>query len=248
MRLLVLSDLHTEFAPFAPPFVDVDAVVLAGDICAGRRGAEWIRRALPPVPVVYVLGNHEFYGQTMPNLIEHVRAKAAGSNIRLLENERLDLGDVVFLGATLWTDFMLLGASEAGRAEAESQMTDYRRIRILPHYRRLRAHDTARIHAESLRWLRDQFANQRGRRVVVVTHHAPSALSLPAEQRSEATSVAYASELDSFVAASGAALWIHGHVHVPCDYVIGQTRVLANPRGYPDEAHPGFRPALIVEV
>ena len=63
LKLLVLSDLHLEFAPFMPAPAAVDAadvVVLAGDICNGTKAIPWARQAFGSKPVVYVAGNHEF--------------------------------------------------------------------------------------------------------------------------------------------------------------------------------------------
>ncbi len=62
MRIRVLSDLRLEFADWCPPKVEADIVVLAGDIHVGAKGVEWVRRSFPSTPVVYVPGNHEFYG------------------------------------------------------------------------------------------------------------------------------------------------------------------------------------------
>ena len=63
MRIHILSDLHTEFAPYTPdPAADgADVVVLAGDIGLRTRGVEWARQAFR-VPTFYVPGNHEYYG------------------------------------------------------------------------------------------------------------------------------------------------------------------------------------------
>lgn len=60
---------------------------------------------------------------------------------------------------------------------------------------------------------------------------------------------AFVSGLDDLVQESGAALWVHGHVHDRFDYSLGDTRVLCNPRGYVDinDAN-GFKPGLVVEV
>jgi hypothetical protein len=55
------------------------------------------------------LGNHEFYGQKIPKLIDEIKEVAQGSNVHVLENQSVEIGDVVFLGATLWTDFRLNG-------------------------------------------------------------------------------------------------------------------------------------------
>ena len=62
MKIHILSDLHTEFAEFSPPDTDADVVVLAGDIGVGLGGIEWAASKFPKVPVIYVPGNHEYYG------------------------------------------------------------------------------------------------------------------------------------------------------------------------------------------
>ncbi len=86
-------------------------------------------------------------------------------------------------------------------------------------------------------------------KTIVVTHHAPSALSLPEHRRDKTLSCAYASHLDDFILRHQPSLWIHGHIHTPCDYRIGATRILSNTHGYITEgACPGFRPDLVVEV
>jgi predicted phosphodiesterase len=79
MRLYVLSDLHMEFAPFEPPATDADAVILAGDISTGLNGLKWAQTTFPNRPIVYVLGNHEFYGQKLQKLLEQLKAMAKGT-------------------------------------------------------------------------------------------------------------------------------------------------------------------------
>jgi hypothetical protein len=60
---------------------------------------------------------------------------------------------------------------------------------------------------------------------------------------------AYASNLDDLVASSRARFWIHSHLHRPTNYWIGETRVISNPRGYPDEPIDlGFNPELVIEL
>jgi hypothetical protein len=179
MRLHILSDLHLEFEPFAPPEVQADAVILAGDIDTGRKGLKWALKTFPNRPVIYVLGNHEFYGQKLQNLIEDLREMAMGTNIHLLENESLRIGDVVFLGATLWTDFALNGDPVVAEIVAQTGLNDYRQIRTLPGYSLLKPSDTRRLHIQSRRWLEDQVMSLKGQKVVVVTHQAPSRQSLP---------------------------------------------------------------------
>ena len=119
MRIHLLSDLHLEFAPFDLPAVDADVVVLAGDVHTGRNGLKWIRSAIPETPVIYVLGNHEFYGQTLPKLTDELQVEAEGANVHVLENDRIEIAGVTFLGATLWTDFAVNGDPVIGGLVAE---------------------------------------------------------------------------------------------------------------------------------
>lgn len=248
MRIRVLSDLHVEFARFVPPAAPADVVVIAGDVHPGLASVEWIRQAFPETPVVFVLGNHELYRFATPKLVDDVRAFCAGTNIRFLENEAAEIGGVRFLGGSLWTDFKLFGTPQITGGHAAATMNDYRLIRVSPAFRKLKGLDTARMHAATRKWLEDAFREPFSGPTVVVTHHAPSTHSLAANWESDQISAAYASALDDLVAASGAALWVHGHTHIPVDYRIGKTRVLSNPRGYPGGVPSGFDPSLVVEL
>ncbi len=248
MRLHILSDLHLEFEPFTPPAVEADTVILAGDVSTGRNGLKWALKRFSNRPVIYVLGNHEFYGQKLQKLIAELKEMAHGSNVHLLENESCTVGEVTFLGATLWTDFALNGNPVVSEVVAQTGMNDYRRIRTLPNYRRLRPSDTRQLHAQSRKWLEDELLGPKGRKVVVVTHHAPSSESIPGAFNGDAFNPAFASDMRRFTTETGAKLWVHGHLHSPSDYMVGNSRVLANPRGYPTESRQGFNSGLVVEV
>lgn len=248
MQLHVLSDLHLEFAPFVPPKLDAEVVVLAGDIHVGLDAIPWAKEHFAKSTVVYVLGNHEYYRQALPRHLSKLKELARTSNVRVLENESLVLGDVVFLGCTLWTDFELFGNPKIAGYHATQRMTDYKKIRVSPTYRRLRSIDTAGIHYRSRAWLAEQLEKNRGAKIVVVTHHAPSKRSLPRRFDDDLLSAAYASHLDELIEHSDARLWIHGHVHEHQDYMIGTTRVLCNPRGYPGEFNASFAPDLLATV
>jgi predicted phosphodiesterase len=172
MRVHILSDLHLEFAPFQPDNVDADVIVLAGDLHTEKNGIKWIHKTFLDRPVIYVLGNHEFYGQKIPKLIDDIKEVAQGTNVHVLENRSVESGNVVFLGATLRTDFRLNGDSVLAEVTAQTGMTDFRRIRVTPSYRRFRPADARRFHTQSLSWLAQQTPENRGKKVVIVTHHA----------------------------------------------------------------------------
>jgi Icc-related predicted phosphoesterase len=248
MLIQILSDLHLEFETFEPPRTDCDLVVLAGDIHIGNKGLLWAKEAFADKPVIYVLGNHEYYRNALPKLTDKLKQEALGSNVHILENDKVIIDDVVFLGCTLWTNFELLGDPRIAGYEATQQMTDYKKIRVSPQYRKLRSIDTAIIHRHSLDWLKKELSSNEEHKVVIITHHAPSKRSLPQWYAEDLLSAAYASDLEKVVESSKAKLWIHGHIHAPQDYVIGNTRVVCNPKGYPDEYNDAFIPDYVVQI
>ena len=249
MRIHLLSDLHLELAPFEPPPVAADVVVVAGDLHPGLRGLEWAARCWPDRPVVFVPGNHEFYGHAHPRLVRELEARAAtlSPDVHVLSDRSAIVGGVRFLGATLWTDFELLGDPARSAAAAREQMTDFERVRVEPNGSRCQPHDTVTWHQRSVAWLRESLADGAPVPTVVVTHHAPSARSLN-PLYTDPVAAAYASHLDELVAASGARYWLHGHTHYSVDYTLGATRVVSNQRGYPDELVGHFDPALVLEL
>ncbi len=248
MLVHVLSDLHLEMRPYTAAAPSADVVVLAGDIWTGVRGLEWARARWPATPVVYVPGNHEYYGDALPRLTDKLRWRAAQLGVHVLERESVEIQGVRFLGCTLWSDFQLAGDAALARAVASEMVADYRKIRLSPEYRRVRPEDTAGLHAAGREWLEGEIAAGRGAGAVIVTHHAPSLRSIPPEYRADPVAGAFASELDELVERSGAALWVHGHTHHCVDYVLGRTRIVANQRGYPDEGEAAFDPGLVLEV
>jgi predicted phosphodiesterase len=247
MRIRVLSDLHNEFGARPLPRVRADLIVLAGDIDVGAKGLRWAEEAFQGTPVLYVAGNHEYYGHSIPKLTHDLGSLGAGPAVTFLEKAAATIDGVRFLGCTLWSDFTIGGDRALSMAACRESVSDFSRIRVSPSFRRLRPSDQASWHRASLFWLEEEIVKDPSR-TIVVTHHAPSLRSLNSRHRNSLISGAFASDLDTLVAASGVPLWIHGHTHYCVDYTIGRTRVINNGRGYPHEYVPGFDPALVVEV
>ncbi|MDX0070886.1 metallophosphoesterase [Sinorhizobium meliloti] len=255
MRIWIASDLHLEFGrPFNhPPPKDVGVMVCAGDVLTKGIGpsVEWLAdHVARAIPVVFVGGNHEFYGASVLESIKEARAfTARHSNIHFLENDVVNIGDVRFVGATLWTDFRLNGGDpELAMAAAETGMNDYRKIKLskLP-YRKFKPIHAYRKHHESRAFIKSALKECAARKTVVVTHHAPSGRSIPPEFRGDPLSACYASDLEDLIIEGRPALWVHGHVHQKVDYRIAESRVVANPRGYPGEGT-AFDPQLVIEI
>jgi 3',5'-cyclic AMP phosphodiesterase CpdA len=248
VRLYVLSDLHLEREGFAPPPVDADVVVLAGDISVGTRGVQWAREWVDGRPALYVVGNHELYGHSLPGLIDELREAAAGTSIHVLENDELIVDGVRFLGCTLWSDFEFDGPER--RAEAmllsERVVNDYGQIST--DGRALAPEDTRRLHVASRAWLETRLAQAHPGPTVVVTHHAPLIRSRPSSPTLRALAGAFVSDVTPLMGGDRVALWIFGHTHRIADLELRGTRVISNPRGYPHQPVAGFDPALVVEL
>lgn len=196
--------------------------------------------------------HHEFYDRAIPREIEKAKEKASGArgtNIHVLENDSVRLDGVEFFGCTFWTDFMLLGQKQIAAFEAEQKMNDYRYIRMSPSFRRLKAADTAFFHSASRDWLLKAVRESDCQKKIIITHHAPSALSLKGSAPNiDILDSAYASNEEELVKELGADLWVHGHVHEPCDYWIGKTRIVCNPRGYPGKSSTRFNPDFVIDI
>ncbi len=251
MKLHVLSDLHLEHAQFAVPDVDADVVVLAGDIAPGELGVEWIRRHIDGRAVIYVAGNHEFYGQDLPGLIDRLREAAVGSRIHVLENDAVVIDGIRFLGCSLWSDFDYAGQlnRENSMRICERLVNDYRQILATDRGGPLRAQDTRDLHVASRAWLATHLASPHDGPTVVVTHHAPL-FKRPQDSHAlmDAIAGAFASDLSELMDGAAVDLWIFGHIHRTLDTTVNGTRVLSNQRGYPHEPVDGFDPGLVVEV
>jgi len=250
MKLLILSDLHLEFSnlPFAD--TEADVIILAGDIAKNDQGIHWARAVWPTKEIIYIAGNHEFYGYNRLEVLARLRIAARETGVHFLDNEEVVIDDVRFLGATLWTNFKLFGEDLKMDCmyEGESSLNDFRMIHEgSAHFSTM---DSIRLHDESVAWLTKAIREPFDEKTVVVTHHLPSADSVVARFKKDLLSACFASKLDHLMGKP--VLWVHGHTHDNLDYEIRGTRVVCNPRGYSRDGkrneNARFNPVFIVDL
>lgn len=253
MKLQIVSDLHLGLAPCELPDTGADLLVLAGDVHRPREALEWAKAQARPT--IYVAGNHEYYGSSLSATNRLLHELARDSNVTVLDCAETRIDGVRFLGASLWTDFRLVGdgsAREQAMDEAARFSRDFSRI-VWDEDRNevFTPRHCAMLFERHVRWLEARLAEPFAGQTVIVTHFAPSPRSIAPRFAGSPLNACFVSDLDELVTGSGAALWIHGHTHDSFDYRLGNTRVLANPRGYVQAGkveNASFDPGLTVQL
>jgi predicted phosphodiesterase len=269
MKIAVASDLHLEFGDLDFDNSDgADVLILSGDICVAadldmrdsrqtemgfararsERFHEFFERCTTRFPhVIYVMGNHEYYHSDLATELNEVRRKLAHlSNLYVLEREVKVIGDITFIGGTLWTD--MNNSDALTLYHMRTMMNDFRVITnsTTPvHFRtqegefktrvgKFSPEDAVEEHAKMKGYIQQIVEGKFDQKFVVVGHHSPSKLSTH-EMYKDNTLMngGYSSDLDEFILDHPQIkLWTHGHTHHNFDYMIGSTRIVCNPRGY----------------
>jgi len=254
MNLHILNDLHTEFGDMKVPYIDSDIVILAGDISVGISSYKWIENKFKNKKVIFVPGNHEYYYNNMTDLLKEFKERSIKSNnITVLDNDRLDIDDTVFLGCTMWTDFMLYDNQETAMHYSEIAMNDYNYIKIMTEDRHkeglINANDLLTLNKKSTDFLKRELKNTGNKKVVVITHTAPSLKSSLPIYKNDILTASFVIDLEDMIKENNIDLWCHGHLHNSCDYIIHDTRVVCNPRGYKNHSeNPEFKKDMIITI
>lgn len=247
MKLRVLSDLHLEFAPWKYESKGEDLVVLSGDICSTSKEG-WARRnkLLESIaaPVLMTLGNHEYYGTVATRedtAARHMEAISKYPHVKLLDPGAVDMNGIRFIGATLWTDFLMCSNPELLKARVDTAVNDFLWMRAS---KSDLARTGPRAHpgitsGDMLAWhVQERLFIERSlkdcSKAVVITHFMPHPRSVAKQYEGNILNGYFGSDLSSLFK-SPIKLWIHGHTHTACDYEADGVRVVANPRGYPGE-------------
>lgn len=273
LEIRLFSDLHLEFDDsFVIPNLKPDQVViLAGDIHVKWRGIPWIKTILEKGNhVVYVDGNHEYFGTTIDKVRKAYNALAAEyENFHYLNDSSVFINNVEFLGGVLWTDmnkenphvYTALGAKRFDRYSDEG-VWDYRKIYLKRPsaginggdvYNVLKTKDTVQFHKKTVSYLK----SRAGKHPVqfVVTHHTPNELFLSHKRRSMKLKVHdYAYFTDLHYLANQFDYWAAGHTHKKVVEKVDNVWYLSNPRGYSDTKKPDedlvddFEPNFVFKI
>jgi predicted phosphodiesterase len=260
MLIRIISDLHLEFGNFELPPLPEDKetiLILAGDVGLSDRlyTFEPFKNVFENFrKVIYILGNHEFYKDSFKKSLKTIKTFLSPyENVEVINNEIITIDDVSFICSTMWTSFN--NANPIDMQLAKTSMNDYIVIRTgpdkAPYLKKLDPIDTFNEYVKAVEFIFPSIVEQKKkmRKVVVVTHHLPSYLSVEEQFKGERLNSAYATELFNEIEETKPDYWIHGHTHASFDYMIGNTHVICNPRGYYSKAlNKNFDPLLRIQI
>lgn len=254
MKIQLLSDIHVEFwredqvEKLEALIRPADVLVAAGDINVGRTNTIKTLKILAQhyEQVLYCPGNHEYYGGLELKGFDNYSqfSQKLPSNVRMLNPGSFTFQDVEFHGATLWTDF---GNHPHTELMYRKFIQDYRRIPDGT------AYNIKGINKHHAGYFKMAYENRdRTKKQVFFSHFGPAYEAISERWKDvDATSSIlnqyFYNDLGNWISTLDDAIWLFGHTHDSVDVMIGTTRCLARPVGYPKENLQPYEP-LVLEL
>jgi len=255
MKIRLLSDLHHEFfktkSMFTESFMEYkgeDVLILAGDIAVGANNVthildKFLEAGFPKI--VYVPGNHEFYGTTIKKFNQELDAILSDPQYwdRVYAftnpNDNFTIIDgVIFCGGTLWTNFR---DDHIAHMACQNRISDFK---VIKDFSTNEAAKRFYADLDAIEFVYKEFPEYKK---VVVTHFLPAVECIHKRYRgTDLLNNYFANDLGEYISGLSNTTWVFGHTHDPSDIMLGDTRLMANPHGYygyetRDEFNPHFQ-------
>lgn len=226
MKLLILSDIHSEFHNDRIPQFDInsdcDIVVLAGDIASHHSIFNVLIKlqSLYNKPLIFIPGNHEYYGVSISDL-NHRFSTFQHKDIHILNNYSIKIEKYTFIGSTGWFD----GSSQPITNETKRKINDFYKIQELKYnlYSPYHNGNISRNYIEQ---------NNNIPNSIIITHHLPSTSLISEQYKYSDINGCFANDWDCLFNDNMLA-WIHGHSHDSINTKINNIPCVRNPLGYP---------------
>ena len=264
-KLTIISDIHEDIDKYyeqqgygpAHDFSalkDQEFVIICGDISGNPINVKrWVNENISRG--VFVEGNHLGYEKSGQYQIDFKQGAQrwlgsqfdGSSGIKYLENNIHIVDDIVFVGCTLYTDFNLYNPTGDKKRQTsfmqtiQSGLNDFRHVmcEVDGNIQRVTAYDYLVWHNESIAYIEKICQEYPDKKIVIISHHAPSKKSIAPQYQYGMESrynAGYASNLEWLIKKyKNIKLFCHGHVHCDNSYKIGQCRVISHPFGYHNE-------------
>lgn len=233
MKIQVISDIHIDLLDKRTADLminrislyakDIDVLVIAGDLAEVRKPIfkETVQKFCDKYKhVVFVPGNHEFWGAAFIEAFHELMEIASKiNNFHGFYDDSIEIDNQRFIGGTMW-----FGDTPATRI-AQKTWSDFHEIKASKEVFWKLIHDASK-------YLDDNVKSTD----IVVTHHAPLYKSLNPHYFGIngllGVNAFYLNDKSKLISSAKPKLWIHGHTHYAVDYMAGETRVVSNPLGY----------------
>lgn len=248
-KIQIMSDLHNEFGLKSLVKTDAEIVILAGDIGVGKKTAKWIIENFPKQKVIYITGNHEYYHGFIDVIEQDIRKITKGTDVKYLQNNKIILKGIRFLGTTLWTDFKIYGDNLFGyyKNYCYRSISDFSVIK--QGHERFTPDAAIELHEISRKFLEKNLSKMYNGKTVVVTHHAPLRECIGPEFKDSPLNPAFVVDMSDLVEKYKPDIWIYGHTHGHFrDFKYDKTRFICNPRGYPGSEYSEFIPDFTINL
>lgn len=261
MTVQIASDIHLEnfrgpidFFSIITPTADVLALV--GDI--GTTYCSFLPVFLHWCSqhfkfVLFVPGNHEYYsriGESMSVIdAKYERMVAPFDNVIYMNNKRITIGDVMFIGSTLWSYIPQEAETEVTELVVDYKYIYYKSDLITPK-------DINHLHRKNIAFIIESLAHSETvkTRAVVLTHHPPArdgtSSPLYATKEYENTNYAFASDIRDTFLPLKPIVWIAGHTHHNFDFRPHENgyNLVSNQRGYPLSPSPDYKTNCVINL
>lgn len=241
-KIQIASDLHGEAyqdTAWVWRYIEptADFLVVAGDIHSRNYEDQLRELSTKFKHVIALYGNHEWYRR---DISWRADKKRLPKNVHVLDRSVWQYRNIVFIGATLWTDFK--NQDPFIMYDAQRAINDFRVIGNKENaVNRFQPTEAAAIHVKDKQFVSDMIDKftDEGKKVIVCTHFMPSYECVHPRWKKDPTTDNlnwyFSADCNDLLNKEGISAWICGHTHDEIDKYVGKTRVVCNPLGYPGE-------------
>lgn len=240
LKVLVVSDLHIEFNVnfkiIPENYSGCDMIIIAGDLAPIDKARIWLSEQKFEIPVLYVLGNHEYYGFEYDsgyfNGTVHEIGKIPNVTVFDKYTRSVEINNHVFIGVTLWTNLNSIINQEFYPKPYINdilQISGGDSICRFTNYNERHKSDLNALVEEIKKY------DRADKKIHIITHHSPSYVFMENKYIGSEYNPYFQSHLDYLFKCDIIDTWIFGHTHRELDIMYEGIRVISAPLGYPNE-------------
>jgi predicted phosphodiesterase len=238
MLIQQISDIHIDHfvggSNYPKISKNADLIVLCGDTTTYgsdivfKHFAKFLKhiRKVTQVPIVFVLGNHDYFGSNLETPIQHFKQVSSKfDNVYCLQNEAMVVQGLNIFGSTFWSSI-----PRSIFTHAHWGMADYCYIYCDNLKTPVQCEDTNLQNDIAVNSLLD--ASEVSKIDLIVTHHMPSFDLVSERYKTSRLTYCFASNCNELIKQVNPKAWMFGHTHEVIDKVIEGVRCVCNPFGY----------------